>query len=205
MSRLEARDLAVARGDSRLFSGVSFQVADGEWLAVRGANGSGKTTLLRCLAGLTRPEAGEVFWDDRSARDEASGFRASMLFAGHAPGIKDELSAEENLASALALRQVAADSAAIGDALGTVGLAKRRHLPARRLSAGQRRRIGIARLVLDPAKLWILDEPLTALDADGETLLSGLLERHLARGGLAVIATHHALATTGAREMRLGA
>jgi heme exporter protein A len=205
MSRLEARGLAVARGDSRLFRDLSFSVADGEWLAVRGANGSGKTTLLRCLAGLTRPEAGEVLWDGRPAREDAAGFRASMLFAGHAPGIKDEFSAEENLASALALRSVPADSASIGEALAAAGLAKRRHLPARRLSAGQRRRIGMARLALDPAKLWILDEPLTALDAEGEALFTGILGRHLARGGLAVIATHQGLATEGGREMRLGA
>jgi heme exporter protein A len=202
MSALEARNVSCARGDVRLFRDVSFTVAAGEWVAVRGANGSGKTTLLRCIAGLTRPEAGEVVWDGKPARG-AAGFRGAMLYAGHSLGIKDELSAEENLRDALALRGVAFESPALDDALASAGLARRRHLPAGRLSAGQRRRISMARLVLDPANLWILDEPLTALDAEGESMFTSLLERHLRRGGSALVATHHAIATPQAREVGL--
>jgi len=204
-ARLAARDLACSRGPATLFRAISFDVAAGEWIAVRGPNGSGKTTLLRCVAGLTRADRGEVLWDGESARAAASRFRASLLYSGHLPGIKDDLSAEENVQSALALRGVAAPEGAIRSALADVGLEKRRRLPARRLSAGQRRRIGLARLILDPAPLWALDEPLTALDAEGERLFGRLLERHLATGGLALLATHHDLAPAPARELRIGA
>jgi len=201
--RLEARDLACSRGPATLFRDVSFAVSSGEWLAVRGPNGSGKTTLLRCVAGLTRVDRGQVLWDGEAAA--GARFHASLLYAGHLPGIKDDLSAEENLQSALGLRAVAASGPAIRDALAEVGLEKRRRLPARRLSAGQRRRIGLARLMLDPARLWALDEPLTALDDEGQRLFGRLLERHLAAGGLALLATHHDLAPAPARVLRIGA
>ena len=203
--RLQARGLTCSRGPATLFRDVSFDVAAGEWIAVRGPNGSGKTTLIRCVAGLTRVDGGEVLWDGEPTRSGAARFHASLLYAGHLPGIKDDLSAEENVQSALALRGVAAPPAAIRAALSDVGLDKRRRLPARRLSAGQRRRIGLARLILDPAALWALDEPLTALDDDGQRLFGRLLERHLATGGLAIVATHHDLAPAPARELRIGA
>jgi heme exporter protein A len=192
LSSLEARGLACSRGPVTLFRDVSFRIESGEWFAVRGANGSGKTTLLRCVAGFTRVDAGQV------ARD------GDMIYAGHLPGIKDDLTTEENLRGALQLRGVPADSAAIAKGLERTGLDKRRHLPARRLSAGQRRRIGLARLMLDPAPIWIVDEPLTALDAEGEALFEELLARHLERGGLALLATHHDLAPAPARVLRMG-
>ena len=192
MSALEGRGLACSRGPATLFRDVSFRVASGEWLAVRGPNGSGKTTLLRCVAGLTRADAGEV------SRD------GDLVYSGHLPGIKDDLSAEENLRGALALRAVPVDAAGARAALERVGLDKRRHLPARRLSAGQRRRIGLARLMLDPAPIWVLDEPLTALDDAGQALFGELLARHLERGGLALLATHHALAPAPRHELRMG-
>ncbi len=202
MSALEVRELACSRGAATLFRAVTFGVAPGEWLVLRGANGSGKTTLLRCVAGLTHADAGEVLWDGRAAA--GGGFHAALLYAGHAAGIKDDLSAAENLRDILALRAAPAAEEVLRDALAKVGLDTRRHLPARRLSAGQRRRIGLARLALDPAPLWLLDEPLTALDDDGQRLFSGLLERHLARGGVALVATHHQVSPAPAREMRLG-
>ena len=204
--RLEVRSLAVARGPARLFSDVSFTLASGEILALRGTNGSGKTTLLRCVAGLTRPDAGEIYWDGAPAASAESAFRGELLYAGHAPGIKDDLNAEENLAFALHLRAREASAPAIREAIAAVGLEKRRLLPARRLSAGQRRRIGLARLALDDAPLWILDEPLTALDREGENLLAERLATHVARGGLALVATHHDLPIPGGttRELRLG-
>jgi len=202
---LEVLALTCSRGVATLFRDLSFAVTQGEWLALRGPNGSGKTTLLRCVAGLVRPDAGEVVWDGKPSRGSEGRFRAELVYAGHLPGIKEELSAEENLRDALALRGVQRDDAAIAAALAEAGLEKRKHLPARRLSAGQRRRIGLARLALDPALIWALDEPLTALDDEGQALFRRLLERHLARGGLGLIATHHALFPAPVRELRLGA
>ena len=202
--RLAGRDLACSRGPVRLFRGLSFEVSAGEWLALRGPNGSGKTTLLRCVAGLTRLDEGEVLLDETPVARAGERFRAELLYAGHLPGIKDDLSAEENLKGSLALRGVAAEAPAVRAALAEVGLERRRRLPARRLSAGQRRRIGLARLMLDSASIWALDEPVTALDDEGQALFSRLLARHLERGGLAILATHHALAPAPARELRVG-
>jgi len=190
---LEARALRCSRGAVTLFRDLSFRVDRGEWVAVRGANGSGKTTLLRCAAGLTRLDSGEVKREGQ------------VTYGGHLAGIKDDLTAEENLRGALALSGATTTAAQIQAALDEVGLLKRRFLPARRLSAGQRRRIGLARLMLDPTPIWILDEPLTALDDDGQALLARTLARHLERGGLALVATHHDLALAPARVLRLGA
>ena len=179
MNVLEARSLTGSRGEARLFRDLSFGVAAGEWLAVRGPNGSGKTTLLRCVAGLTRPDAGDVLWNGELITRDRAHFHADLLYAGHLDAIKDDLSAEENLASALALRGVDAGAEAIRAALGEAGLDKRRQLPARRLSAGQRRRIGLALalqalslcakawgMVLAPVLLVLDVYPLRRLPAD---------------------------------------
>jgi heme exporter protein A len=203
---LQVRDLACRRGPALLFSALGFEVAGGELLCVRGPNGCGKTTLLRCVTGLTRPDEGKILWHGESAQGEPERMRAGVVFAGHLPALKDDLSAEENLEFALRLRGVASTAEERREALATVGLDKRRRLPARRLSAGQRRRIGLARLALDPAELWVLDEPLTALDDAGQAHFIELIDRHLAAGGLALAATHHRLAPPSGvvRELRLG-
>ena len=190
---VEARALTCSRGAVTLFRDLSFRVERGEWVAVRGSNGSGKTTLLRCVAGLTRLDAGEVHRE------------GNVAYAGHLAGIKDDLTAEENLRGSLALAGATVGTEQARAALDEVGLLKRRALPSRRLSAGQRRRIGLARLMLDPAPIWILDEPLTALDDEGQALFARTLARHLERGGLALVATHHDLALSPARLLRLGA
>ena len=202
---LEGRGLACTRGVTRLFRDVSFRVEAGQWIALRGPNGSGKTTLLRCVAGLTRADAGEVHWRGESVTQDLTRYHSDLLYAGHLPGIKDDLSAEENLRGALALRGVTPAPEAIRGALAEVGLEKRKQLPARRLSAGQRRRIGLARLSLDPAAIWALDEPLTALDDAGQALFSRLLTRHLERGGLAILCMHHDLAPQPAHVLRIDA
>jgi len=201
---LAGKGLACSRGPATLFRDVSFEVGSGEWLAVRGANGSGKTTLLRCIAGFTRPDQGGVTWDDQPTARDSEAFRWEVLYAGHLPGIKDDLSAEENVEGALRLRGRAVSPEAARAALAEVGLDKRRHLPARRLSAGQRRRIGLARLALDSGACWILDEPLTALDDDGQALFARLLRAHVERGGLAIVSTHQPLAFAPTRELVLG-
>jgi heme exporter protein A len=202
---LQVRDLACRRGPALLFSGLAFEVASGELLCVRGPNGCGKTTLLRCVTGLTRPDEGTVLWHGEPSQTDPERMRAGTVFAGHLAGLKDDLSAEENLEFSLRLRGAATTAGERLAALAAVGLEKRRRIPARRLSAGQRRRIGLARLALDPAELWILDEPLTALDDAGQALFVDLLDRHLARGGLALAATHHRLAPASGvvRELRL--
>ena len=203
--RIEGRDLACWRGPAPLFRHVSFEASAGEWISIRGANGSGKTTLLRCVAGLTRADEGSVIWDGQPTAADSQPYRGDLLYAGHLPGIKDDLSAEENIEGALRLRGRAPSAQAVRAALAEVGLEKRRQLPARRLSAGQRRRIALARLALDTATLWLLDEPLTALDDDGQALFTRLLRNHVDRGGIALVATHQALAYPATREMRLGA
>ena len=168
-----------------------------------GANGSGKTTLLRMLAGLTAPEVGEIHWQGKRVGSFDPELRAAVAFSGHLPALKDGLTAEENLASLVALEGPALSRKAIGEALDNVALSRQRGLPARVLSQGQRRRIGLARLSLISRPLWLLDEPLTALDAAGAELLARLLTAHLAKGGLVVAATHAPLGLGGARVAAL--
>ena len=196
---LEAHNLAARRGHARLFEGLSFAVAPGYALIVTGANGTGKTTLLRMLCGLSVPAAGEIHWDGKRVAPFDYGLRASLAFAGHAPALKDELTTEENLSALVTLAGETASRDAIRGALDAVALGSRRTLPARVLSQGQRRRVGLARLALVRRKLWVLDEPATALDAEGMALLADMLVAHLDRGGLAVAATHSPLGLPSAR------
>jgi heme exporter protein A len=200
---LEAQDLAARRGFARLFSGLSLRVDRGQALVVTGANGTGKTTLLRMLAGLSMPSAGEIRWNGAVVAPFAPMLRGVLAFAGHLPALKDELTAEENLRSLLALEDVTASDEAIGSALDDVALGRQRGLPARVLSQGQRRRIGLARLALLSRPLWILDEPVTALDAAGIALLARVVAGHLAKGGLAVAATHAPLGLPESRVRNL--
>ena len=194
---LESKQLAAQRGAATLFSGIDFRLAPGDALLVTGANGSGKTTLLRIAAGLSHAAQGTLSWRGVPVTPLDPELRAAVTYIGHAAALKDELTAEENLASQASLHGASADSAAIGRALGLWSLERQRALPARALSMGQRRRIGLARLALVPRPLWILDEPAAALDAAGVALLCELLGAHLAQGGMAIIATHQDIALSG--------
>jgi heme exporter protein A len=191
---LQAQDLAARRGDATLFSGISFSLPPGTALVVSGPNGSGKTTLLRILAGITHAAQGTLAWRGAAVGAFDPVLRASALFIGHVPALKDELTAEENLASLTELHGASAAPAALADALAVWALSRQRALPARVLSQGQRRRVGLARLRLVARALWLLDEPATALDDAGVATLRAAIAAHLAGGGIAVIATHQELA-----------
>ncbi|MEK9720801.1 MAG: heme ABC exporter ATP-binding protein CcmA [Quisquiliibacterium sp.] len=206
---LQGRGLGCTLGHRRLFAELDFSLPSGQWLMLTGPNGSGKSTLLRILAGLAVAQSGQVLWKGIERGRGNPLWHAAMLYQGHASGWKDPLSARANLALQASL-DLGADSPqacapALEAALERVGLQRQQRLPFARLSAGQRRRLGLARLVLVPRPLWLLDEPTTALDLDGQQLFSELLEQHLGKGGSAVIATHQRLAAV--REpltLRLG-
>jgi heme exporter protein A len=186
---LEAIDITARRGSAVLFTRLRLRVEAGRALLVTGRNGSGKTTLLRILAGLTQPEEGRVTIDG----EPAHAMRARVAFAGHAAALKDELTVEENLRTLVELAGEAATREALHDALVAVDLSQQRELPARALSAGQRRRVGLARLALLPRSLWLLDEPATALDSAGLRALADMVSQRLRAGGMVVAATHQPL------------
>ncbi|MDR2711026.1 MAG: cytochrome c biogenesis heme-transporting ATPase CcmA [Burkholderiales bacterium] len=190
---LEIQNLAARRGYVTLFSQVSFKVEPGEALVITGANGTGKTTLLRILAGLSHPLSGKILWQGKEVRAFDPVLRNNITFIGHAASLKDELTAEENLTLLVKLAGEEVTMDALREALREVALGARLTVPARVLSQGQRRRIGLARLKLAPRPLWILDEPVTALDPAGIALLTGMMAAHLAKGGAVIAATHQAL------------
>jgi heme exporter protein A len=198
---LEAEGLACVRGGRSVFSGVSFRLEPGRLLAVIGPNGAGKSSLLRLLAGLLRPAAGRI-------RLEGGDEDASAIhYLGHADALKPALTLRETLRfwGAIYRQQgrVALDDD-IDEAAETAGIGHALELPVSVLSAGQRRRAALARLLLAPRPLWLLDEPTSSLDSDGEALLGRLMEDHVARGGLIVAATHQAMPLAAHATLDLG-
>ncbi|MFT4101319.1 MAG: heme ABC exporter ATP-binding protein CcmA [Burkholderiaceae bacterium] len=193
---LTVQALSCAAGARPLFGGQSFAVAPGRWTMLTGRNGSGKTTMMRAIAGLVRPLDGTVLWQGRPQRLRDAGWRRVFYYEGHAGAIKPEFSAIENLATQAALDHGRApDASTLAGVLERVGLARVRHVAGARLSAGQVRRLNLARLLCGPRPLWLLDEPANALDAQGLALLADLLDAHLAGGGCALIASHQPLPT----------
>ncbi|WP_455894122.1 cytochrome c biogenesis heme-transporting ATPase CcmA [Pseudomonas palmensis] len=203
--RLEAVGLACERDWRMLFEHLELQLAAGDMLQISGPNGSGKTSLLRLLSGLMRPTSGEIRLDGKPLAEQGSELARMLLWIGHAAGIKDLLTAEENLAWLCALHQPASREA-IWQALAAVGLRGFEDVACHTLSAGQQRRVALSRLYLDSPPLWILDEPFTALDKQGVAQLEAHLAAHCERGGMVVLTTHHTLAQTpsGYRELNLG-
>jgi heme exporter protein A len=193
---LEFERVHVWRGDRHVLQGVSALVRPRELLHISGPNGTGKTTLLRVVSGLLRPEQGSVSWLGRSITTYRTEYQAVLAYASHEPALKSDLTALENLRFAVGLkRRVAAEE--LLAALNRTGVGACADLPARVLSAGQRRRVAMARVLAMKASIWLLDEPYTNLDASGAELLSGLLKAHVEGGGLALVVAHHELAIPG--------
>ncbi len=193
--------LTQLRGERLVFRQLDFTLAAGEALLLVGANGSGKTTLLRTLAGLSRPFAGTLSWDGQPLRADPEAHARRTLYLGHQPGLKPTLSAQENLRFEAAL--AGAPAAAVESALEALALRRLAALPWRVLSAGQRRRVALARLLLRPVSLWLLDEPATSLDSANEARLWDLCRDHLARGGRLAVASHAAVPLPGQRTLPL--
>jgi heme exporter protein A len=203
---LEAIELTCVRGDRRLFRHLSATLAPGQVLQVEGENGAGKTSLLRILAGLGLPAAGEVRWMGRSIARERDAYGRALLYLGHLGALKDELTPEENLLSDARIAGLAGvDRTQVRGALERMGLRRVAGLPTRVLSAGQRRRTALTRLLLAPPPLWILDEPFNALDVEAVGLLRRTLQDHVTGGGMAVLTSHQPLALDGVevRPLRL--
>ena len=202
---LNVADLACRRGGRAVFDHLSFALSAGELLALTGRNGSGKTTLLRALALLVRPEAGTIRWQDSNVQDDPETWRGRLAWLGHLDGLKGDLTVRENLLGAERLRGRPAADDRLDLALVAFDLNALAHRAVRTLSAGQRRRTALARVMLTQAPLWLLDEPLNALDAPAQQAFRTVLEQHLAHGGLAIAATHADLGISGARTFELAA
>jgi len=200
---LEINNLACTRGDHQLFSGLNFSLSDGELLQVQGENGKGKTSLLRMLCGFLAPAAGEIRWRGQDIRELDEEYYAEMVYLGHLNAIKDELNALENLHISAGLAGCEVDDKEAIAALRHMGLRGRETLPVKVLSQGQRRRVALARLLVGNAPLWILDEPLTALDVGAVGLMQELIGTHLAKNGMVIFTTHQPLEVAGVETRRL--
>jgi len=199
---LEVSGLSCRRGGRPVLDGLSFTLAGGELLALTGRNGSGKTTLLRALVRLLPAEAGMVLWQGRDVDYDREAWRRKIAWLGHLDGLKGDLTVRENLDIAARLRNEPIDR--VDQALIAFDLTPLAERDVRTLSAGQRRRVALARVVSSHAPLWLLDEPLNALDAPAQTALRSMLARHLEMGGLAIAATHASIDIAGARNLELG-
>jgi heme exporter protein A len=200
---LEAVNLGCARGERRLFSGLNFSLPPGTFLQAFGPNGSGKTSLLRIVCGLTAPAAGEVRWEGTNIRRLGEEYFGAIAYVAHQNGVKDELNPIENLRISSGVAGNALSQREAQAILERVGLSKQQHLPARLLSAGQRRRLALSRLLASRAKLWILDEPLASLDDDGATFARNLISEHLGNDGMAIIATHQEMNLSAGQMQRI--
>ena len=199
---LVAENLQMWRGERHVLRGVAFCVQPGGCLHVAGANGSGKTSLLRTVCGLLHPESGRVLWNGREVSEDWSAYHAGLIYIGHEPPLKGDLSALENLRYWIGVRR-RVTQAHLETALQRVDAGAWSERPVRTLSAGQKRRVALAALSLALVPLWLLDEPTTNLDTAGQQLVGILIEEHLARGGLVLAATHQELPVARERLRRL--
>lgn len=200
---LRVAGLCSVRGDRQLFQGLDVRVAAGEILLVEGRNGSGKTTLLRMFCGLIEPSGGQILWRGEPIRQLAEEYTRELLYIGHRPGVKDDLSPVENLRIAAILDGVDIDETAAWHALARIGLQGFEDLPTRYLSQGQKRRVALARLLVSTAKIWILDEPFVALDVSAVEELQGVIREHVAGGGIVILTTHQSVGLMSESLQRL--
>jgi heme exporter protein A len=203
---LEVNNLECIRGDRSLFSGLGFSLDAGELLHLQGHNGSGKTTLLRTLCGLVAPSEGAVNWNGKNIRRQREEFATDMLFLGHLNGLKDDLTAVENLRILCQLDGLHTDDKELWQVLEKMGLYGHEDLPVRVLSQGQKRRVSLARLLLSKSPLWLLDEPFIALDKAAVEFLQKVIADHVKQDGLVILTTHQDVALTEGevKQLRLG-
>lgn len=187
-AQLSASNLTLFRGERLLFKGLSFALKPGELLLLEGPNGSGKTSLLRAIAGLLELESGSVSWNETPLQKERQLFQNSMVWMSHKVGMKGDLTLVENLHYEATLRPQ--DAVEFGEVLKQLGLSRLTRLPLRSLSAGQQRRVALARMLFSAASVWMMDEPAANLDVEGRELVTHMIRRHLAKGGMAIIAAH---------------
>jgi heme exporter protein A len=201
-AELRVDQVHVWRGDRHVLRGVTLYVRPGELLHVSGPNGAGKTSLLRVVSGLLRPESGAVTWNGVAIGQAREGYQRDLAYASHEPALKSDLTPLENLRFMVGMRRRVSRDELLAS-LQRTDVADCADLPARVLSAGQRRRVAMARVLASGARLWLLDEPYTNLDSAGSRLLSSLLEEHVAGGGLAVVVAHQPLELAGTRQFGL--
>lgn len=200
---LEVSNLACVRGDHQLFSGLNFKLSAGEIMQVEGENGSGKTSLLRTLCGLMMPADGKIFWGGEDIKEADEEYYSEMIYLGHLNAIKDELNALENLRISAGVDGLEVDEKQALQVLRRLGLKGREALPVKVLSQGQRRRVALSRLLVSDAALWILDEPLAALDVRAVDLMQELIAEHLEKNGMVIFTTHQPLLVPGVELRRL--
>jgi heme exporter protein A len=200
---LEARAITCVRGERELFSRLDLQVSPGECLHIRGENGVGKTSLLRLLTGLSSPEFGEVYWSGISIKQDSSEYHSKLLFLGHRDALKEDLTALENLRMYAAIDGIELTDAEAFSALWRFNLQGREDLPVSCLSAGQKKRVLMARMLTRRAQVWVLDEPFNALDTQAVHELQSLIEQHLEGNGLVVLTSHQPLAISNLRVLDL--
>lgn len=199
---LELRDLRCERDERCLFSGLQLALGAGDIVQIEGPNGSGKTTLLRILTTVSADFSGEILWQGQPLRSVRHDYLSQLLFIGHLPGVKKSLTPRENLSWYAGISRLL-PRCPVDEALAAVGLYGYEDLACHALSAGQLRRVALARLYLSPARVWILDEPFTAIDKQGVSNLEALMQRHVAGGGCIVLTTHQDLGVAGVRRLNL--